>query len=233
MSYDPENRLTSIGATLTAGYRADGKRAWKQTAAGRTYFLYDGDVLLCELDAAGAVTATNTWGTNGLVSRREGTVSDYYVFDPQGNVAQKLGAAGGVKAHYTFDAFGVGATNVAVSDPYGYKAQWGYYTDRETGLLLLTHRYYDPGTGRFVTRDPISYAGGINVYGYVGNDSVNWADPLGLMPAKGNWKMDPAQVERVEQEIKDIIARGNRAEDRKRLNELKEKLKRHQRAVND
>jgi hypothetical protein len=33
--------------------------------------------------------------------------------------------------------------------PYGYKGQWGYYTDGETGLLLLTHRYLDPATGRF------------------------------------------------------------------------------------
>jgi len=28
--------------------------------------------------------------------------------------------------------------------PYGYKAQWGYYTDAEMGILFLTHRYFDP-----------------------------------------------------------------------------------------
>jgi hypothetical protein len=32
--------------------------------------------------------------------------------------------------------------------PYGYKGQWGYYTDGETGVLLLTHRYLDPAMGR-------------------------------------------------------------------------------------
>ncbi|MGQ9791090.1 MAG: RHS repeat-associated core domain-containing protein, partial [Armatimonadota bacterium] len=36
---------------------------------------------------------------------------------------------------------------------YGYKGQWGYYADSETGWLLLTHRYLDPTTGRFLTRD--------------------------------------------------------------------------------
>src|SRR5207248_6367108 len=30
MTYDPENRLTAAGALLTAGYRGDGLRAWKQ-----------------------------------------------------------------------------------------------------------------------------------------------------------------------------------------------------------
>jgi hypothetical protein len=28
--------------------------------------------------------------------------------------------------------------------PYGTKGQWGYYTDAETVLLLLTHRYFEP-----------------------------------------------------------------------------------------
>jgi RHS repeat-associated protein len=41
--------------------------------------------------------------------------------------------------------------------PYGYKGQWGYYTDGETRLLLLTHRYFDPAMGRFVTRYCIHY----------------------------------------------------------------------------
>ena len=41
--------------------------------------------------------------------------------------------------------------------PYGYKGQWGYYTDGETGLLLLTHCYFDPATARFLTRYCVHY----------------------------------------------------------------------------
>ncbi|MEM5768882.1 MAG: RHS repeat-associated core domain-containing protein [Bacillota bacterium] len=58
-------------------------------------------------------------------------------------------------------------------------AQWGYYTDTETGLILCTHRYYDPANGRWLTRDPIGYDGGVNLYGYVGGDPVNQVDPEG------------------------------------------------------
>jgi len=68
---------------------------------------------------------------------------------------------------------------------FGAGAQYGYYTDNASGYLLLTHRYYDPGTGRFITRDPIGYAGGINLYGYVGNGPVNAADPSGEQAALG------------------------------------------------
>jgi len=61
--------------------------------------------------------------------------------------------------------------------------QHGYYTNTGTGLLCLTHRYYDAGTGRFVTHDPIGYKGGINLYGFAGNNPVNESDPNGFSPA--------------------------------------------------
>nr|WP_279613049.1 RHS repeat-associated core domain-containing protein [Burkholderia pyrrocinia] len=41
------------------------------------------------------------------------------------------------------------------------------------------HRYYDPSSGRFVSKDPIGLAGGINVYQYAPNPT-GWIDPLGL-----------------------------------------------------
>jgi RHS repeat-associated protein len=83
-----------------------------------------------------------------------------------------------------YDAFGVGQRNPSgseFSEPWGFGAQWGDYTDPETGLVLMTHRYYDPAVGRFLTRDPVSYTGGVNVYDFVKNNPVNQFDPLGLM----------------------------------------------------
>jgi uncharacterized protein RhaS with RHS repeats len=41
------------------------------------------------------------------------------------------------------------------------------------------YRYYDPVTGRWLSRDPIEEDGGINLYGFVGNDGVGKWDLLG------------------------------------------------------
>jgi RHS repeat-associated protein len=42
------------------------------------------------------------------------------------------------------------------------------------------YRYYDPKTGRWPSSDPIGEEGGLNLYGFVGNDGVNELDILGL-----------------------------------------------------
>lgn len=55
----------------------------------------------------------------------------------------------------------------------------GQYHDEETGLHYNRYRYYDPGSGRFVSKDPIGLRGGLNVWQYADNPT-GWIDPLGL-----------------------------------------------------
>ncbi|HEY9865125.1 MAG TPA: RHS repeat-associated core domain-containing protein, partial [Candidatus Obscuribacterales bacterium] len=49
------------------------------------------------------------------------------------------------------------------------------------------YRYYDPATGRWPSRDPIEEQGGINLYGFVGNDGISFSDLLGLSNSNGEW----------------------------------------------
>ncbi|WP_332309437.1 RHS repeat-associated core domain-containing protein [Burkholderia ubonensis] len=55
----------------------------------------------------------------------------------------------------------------------------GQYHDDETGLHYNRYRYYDPTSGRFVSKEPIGLTGGINVYQCAPNSTL-WIDPLGL-----------------------------------------------------
>ena len=63
---------------------------------------------------------------------------------------------------------------------YGYAGAWGYQAHDDFAFLHIGARYYDPGAGRFMQRDPIGIMGGLNVYAYVGNTPTRWVDPFGL-----------------------------------------------------
>ena len=120
---------------------------------------------MCELDAAGNAVAGVVFGANGLLVY--GTAG--YQFDPQGNATHLLNSSGSALGHLAYDAWGqlIFGSNPT---PYGYKAQGDYYTDAETGLLLLD-RYLDPTTGRFLTR-VADFEYNLNLYVYVDNRIV-------------------------------------------------------------
>jgi len=187
LTFDPENRLTSYGSVQTDGYSGDGLRAWKQSSGGRTYFLYDGTQPVGEYDSTGTLTAENIFGADGLLSRSTPSGGRlFYSFDLRGAVAERLYANGASYQVDQYDAYGNRSERLLdYSDPWGFGAQAGYVTDLETGLLLLTHRFYDPNVGRFLTRDPMGYAGGINLYGYVRNNPVRNHDRRGFAPDTG------------------------------------------------
>jgi hypothetical protein len=62
-------------------------------------------------------------------------------------------------------------------------------------LVLLLGReaqaFYNPSTGRWLSRDPVGEKGGRNVYGFVENNGVSSLDGLGLMGQKG--RLEPVR----------------------------------------
>jgi RHS repeat-associated protein len=71
-------------------------------------------------------------------------------------------------------------------------------TERKTasGVFFYGFRYYQPTTGRWLSRDPIGEVGGVNLYGFVGNDGVNKLDYLGL--AKRSVELDVGMISWIE-----------------------------------
>ena len=109
------------------------------------------------------------------------------------------------------------------------KVYTGHIEDSDLGLSYMQARYYDPAIGRFLSKDPVGFAGGgaayHNRYAYTANDPVNAIDPTGkskkrLLGLVGN------QIRKAEQRaIKNARARGRRRalkEERQSLRETGE-----------
>ena len=65
--------------------------------------------------------------------------------------------------------------------PKTYQGALSVNDDRnDAGLYLMGHRHYAPDLGRFISRDPIGFAGGLNLCNGAGVSPVTMVDPTGL-----------------------------------------------------
>jgi len=172
-------------------------------------WLYDGWNVITEFTAPSAASTTLTrantftWGLDlsgtlqgaggvgGLLVQTavSGGITERASYDGNGNiVAWTKSSASAPTSRREYDAFG----NTLVSEGAA-PSTFGFSTkmqDTETGLYYYGYRFYDPVTGRWPSRDPIGEWGGLNLYGFVGNDGVGMWDILGLSELGEDQKAD-------------------------------------------
>jgi len=122
-------------------------------------------------------------GVGGLIGSvdMESKLVSYYHYDANGNVGQLINSDNGeILVRYEYDPFG---NQTLAKGPYLNNNPFCYstkYYDAETGLIYYGYRYYYPKLGRWGRRDPMDIKGGILLYGFVFNNSINLIDPFGL-----------------------------------------------------
>ena len=105
----------------------------------------------------------------------------FYGHDILGSVTARFSDRGQRVDDLEYRAFGeLRQGAITPENPYGYT---GKPMDPTTGIYDYGFRDYAPELARFTTVDPIK--DGNNWYAYVGNDPVNFVDPLGLARAAG------------------------------------------------
>lgn len=123
-------------------------------------------------------------GVGGLLVENQDGNSYYPTYDGNGNVGEYLTAAGEVVAHFEYDPFGNTLVNTDSSNQFAYRFS-SKPLNSETGLYYYGYRYYDSHSGRWPSKDPIEERGGINLYGFVFNQTNGLIDILGREPSDG------------------------------------------------
>jgi RHS repeat-associated protein len=192
-TYDSENHMMTMSASGTAVsmvYDAFGNRVSKTVNGVTTQYLVEDDKnptgypqVFDEL-TNGAVSRTYTYGLQRISEYQpidSVWTASFYGYDGGGNVRQLTSASGAVTDTYEYDAFGNKFT-VSGTTPNNYLYRGEQY-DPDLGLYYLRARYYNPATGRFMSRDPLDGLPWdpktMHKYLYVGSDPVNYVDPRG------------------------------------------------------
>ena len=200
-AYNSQNQMISMTAAGTAAsmvYDAFGNRVAKTVNGVTTAYLVEDDKnptgypqVFDEL-TGGAVTRTYTYGLQRIDEEqvRNGVwTPSYYGYDGGGNVRNLTNSAGTVTDQYEYDAYGNSFT-VSGTTPNNYLYR-GEQFDPDLGLYYLRARYYNPATGRFMSRDPQDNSplkpNDLHKYLYAGGDSVNVKDPTGRGPLLDSW----------------------------------------------
>jgi RHS repeat-associated protein len=192
--YNARNQLATAkqGSTTLGAFVYDGlgRRVQKTVSTVVSKFVYDGWNVAQEKDSKNKIAFNELGGLalDQVFSRTpaSGAVS-YLLTDALGSAVGLADTNGVVQTSYTYEPYGKTISSGAVNtNPFGFT---GRENDSTGNLALYNNRTrsYSPTLQRFLTEDPIGFAGGdVNLYAYVGNSPTSFVDPLGLEREEGN-----------------------------------------------
>src|SRR5262249_34302956 len=102
--------------------------------------------------------------------------------DRLGTVRDVVTDSGAVQSHFKYNSYGQVSADTQPGDDFF--AFTGREWDKETGMYFYRARYYDPGTGSFLSEDPEGLGVDTNPYRYVHNMPTDATDPSGLEEIK-------------------------------------------------
>ncbi len=125
-----------------------------------------------------------TWGSHfdggigGLLALNQNGNTYSYLYDGKGNVVSVIDSLQAEAVRYRYNSFGKLVNSAGtLQQPFGFSTK--RYSDT-LGVNYYGYRFYNPQIERWMNRDPLGEAGGINLYEFVGGNPVNWVDPDGL-----------------------------------------------------
>jgi RHS repeat-associated protein len=181
-TWNARNKLSSItGTSFSASFTYDafGRRTSKTVNGTTTSYLYDGPSLVQEQSGGSPTANMVTGGLDEVLARTDATTTWSLLADALGSTIALVNSSGSVQTEYTYEPFG------ATTESGSSNANPSQFTGRENdvaGLYFYRNRYYSPSLHRFISEDPAGLNGGVNAYGYAGNNPISFSDPYGLKP---------------------------------------------------